>query len=218
MALEFIRTSRALYAKGGFLPRSSTKLLARSVLQACDKLDGVQDVLVSNVSACHFDPASLLCSVSPRGGCLTAQQLLTVQTFATEQRTTIPLARQIQSIPGYNVLAGADLTGTLGFFHHAERNPKILLNSSQYTIGSHVIRSFVTTDKHFDVLTFDPASGGAYQKQILRGSKIYDASEADLSRFAAHGGKLLLVHGTADAIIPTDASLMYYRRVQAAMG
>ena len=31
-------------------------------------------------------------------------------------------------------------------------------------------------------------------------------------------GKLLLVHGTADAIIPTDASLIYYRRVQAAMG
>ena len=218
LVLQFIRTSRALYAKGGFLPRSATTLLAKSVLKECDKLDGLQDGLIADVDDCHFNPATLLCSPNVNKACLRPTQLATVQTFATEQKTTMPLANGVQSLPGFSVLAGADLTGSLGFFHHPERNPKILLNSSQYTIGSHVIRSFVTNDRHFNALSFDPADGGAYKEGVLKGSLAYDESEADLSRFAAHGGKLLLVHGTADTIIPTNSSVMYYRRIQATMG
>lgn len=218
LVLQFLRTSRALYAKGGFLPPSATTLLAKSVLKQCDQLDGLQDGLVADVNDCRFNPSTLLCSPYVNTACLTPQQLATVQTFATEQRTTMPLANGVQSLPGFSVLAGADLTGSLGLFHHPERNPKILLNSSQYTIGSHVIRSFVTDDPHFNVLSFDPSDGGAYKDSVLKGSLAYDASEADLSRFAAHGGKLLLVHGTADTIIPTNSSVMYYRRVRAAMG
>ena len=218
LVLQFVRTSRALYAKGGFLPPSATRLLASSVLKACDKLDGLEDGLIADVNDCRFNPSTLLCSPNVNTACLTPRQLATVQTFATEQRTTMPLANGVQSLPGYSVLAGADLTGSLGFFHHPEQNPKILLNSSQYTIGSHVIRSFITDDRHFNALTFDPAEGGTYKEGVLKGSLAYDASEADLSRFAAHGGKLLLVHGTADSLIPTNSSVMYYRRVEAAMG
>jgi Tannase and feruloyl esterase len=218
LVLQFIRTSQALYAKGGFLSRSSTKLLFRVVLDACDGLDGVRDGLVSNVMACHFNPATLLCSMHPQRGCLSSQQLHTVQTFATEQETVKPVWNGIRSIPGYNVLSGVDLTGTLGFFHHPERRPKILLNSSVYTIGSRVIRYFIVDDQAFDALHFDTATGGRYETELLPDSRGYDASDFDLSHFADHGGKLLLIHGTADAIIPTDSSVMFYERVKASMG
>ena len=89
--LQFIRVSQAMYAKGGFLPSSKTRLLARAVMQACDALDGVSDGIISNVAACHFDPATLLCpSGTDSKNCLTPQQLTTVQTFATEQKTDSP--------------------------------------------------------------------------------------------------------------------------------
>ncbi len=218
LLLQFIRTSRALYAKGGFLPRSSTKLLARSVLNACDTLDGVKDGLISNVDGCRFDPSVLLCSVNSRKGCLTRQQLITVQTFATEERTVEPVWQGVQSVPGYNVLSGADLTGTLGIFHHPQRHPQILLNSSQYAIGSRIVQSFFAKDHDFKVLTLDPSTGGPYTDALLENSRAYDASDTDLSRYAAHGGKLLLVHGTADTIIPTNSSVMYYERLQRQMG
>ena len=218
LLMQFIRTSRALYTKGGFLPPSSTRLLAHAVLQACDSLAGVKDGLVSNVAACHFDPTVLLCQRGSRKGCLTPQQLSTVQTFATEQRTSMPVWQGVQSIPGYNVLAGADLTGTLGFFHHPEQHPKILLNASIYTIGSRIIRYFISNDQDFDALKLDTSTGAPFEKMIQTSSEQYDASDADLSRFASHGGKLILVHGTADAIIPTGSSVMYYQRVQANMG
>ena len=38
--LQFIRVSRAMYAKGGWLPTAKTKLLRDAVLNACDAQDG----------------------------------------------------------------------------------------------------------------------------------------------------------------------------------
>jgi feruloyl esterase len=216
--LQFIRVSQAMYAKGGFLPKSKTRLLARSVMKACDALDGVRDGIISNVEACHFDPEALLCSVGEKGRhCLTPQELKTVQTFATEQRTAQPLWNGVQTMPGFNVLAGTDLTGSMGVLHHAEHPPKIFLNSFYYVIGDQVLRFFLTGDDHFNALTFDTTTGGKFSSDLLPQSEASDASDSDLALFARHGGKFLIVHGTTDATIPTNASVMYYKGVQSKM-
>jgi hypothetical protein len=217
--LQFIRVSKAMYTPGGFLPCSKTRLLAQSVMKACDTQDGLRDGLISNPSACHFDPAILLCpGTQDKSSCLTPQQLKTVQTFATEQRTDQPLWHGIQSIPGFNVLAGADLTGSMGLLHHPEHPPRILLNSFYYVVADQILRFFVTGDPHFDALTFNTTTGGPYASELLPQSKASDASDADLAPFARHGGKFLMLHGTADATIPTDASVQYYNLVQQKLG
>jgi hypothetical protein len=216
--LQFVRVSQAMYAKGGFLPPSKTKLLARSVMNACDALDGIGDGIIGNVAACHFDPATLLCASAGKGkGCLTLQELKTVQTFATEQRTDQPLWNGVQTIPGFNVLAGADLTGTMGLLHHPQHPAKIFLNSFFYVVGDQVLRFFLTGDPHFDALTFNTTTGSDYAADLLPQSRASDASDADLTRFALHGGKFLMLHGTTDATIPTNASVMYYKMVQSRM-
>lgn len=212
--LQYIRVSQAMYTKDGFLPKSKTRFLARSVMNACDELDGVRDGIIANVAACHFDPATLLCAAGKHKDCLTPQELKTVQTFATEQRTAQKLWNGVQTMPGFNVLAGADLTGSMGLLHHAEHPPKIFLNSFYYVIGDQVLRFFLTGDKHFNALTFDTTTGGKYAAELLPQSQASDASDADLTPFARHGGKFLIVHGTADATIPTNASVLYYKMVQ----
>jgi hypothetical protein len=213
--LQYIRVSQAMYTKGGFLPKSKTRLLAQSVMKACDAEDGVRDGIIANVQACHFDPAILLCpTVGKRKDCLTTQELNTVQTLASEQRTALPLMNGVQTMPGFNVLAGADLTGSMGLLRHAEHPPRILLNSFYYVIGDQVLRFFLTGDNHFDALTFNTTTGGKYADQLLPQSKASDASDADIMRFARRGGKFLMLHGTADATIPTTASVMYYKMVQ----
>ncbi len=217
--LQFIRVSQAMYSKGGFLSKSKTKLLARSVLQACDELDGVRDGIISNINACHFDPKTLLCSEhSKANSCLTPQELKTVETFATEQKTEHPLMNGVQTMPGFNVLAGADLTGSMGLLHHAEHPPKILLNSFYYVVGDQVLRFFLTGDRRFNALTFDTTTGGKYAGELLPQSKASDASNPDLSEFANHGGKFIMLHGTTDATIPTNSSVLYYKMLQEKMG
>jgi hypothetical protein len=216
--LQFIRVSQAMYTKGGFLPKSKTRLLAQSVMKACDAQDGLQDGIIGNVASCHFDPATLLCPPGGKGKrCFTPQELKTVETFATEQRTAQPLWNGVQTMPGFNVLAGTDLTGTMGLLHHPEHPPKIFLNSFFYVVGDQVLRFFLTGDKHFNALTFNTTTGGKYAGDLLPQSQASDASNADLAPFARHGGKFLMLHGTADATIPTNASVMYYKMVQSRM-
>lgn len=217
LELQYIRVSQALYARGGFLPRWETRLIARSVLKQCDALDGVSDGIIANVAACHFDPSSLLCPTEgPNKHCLTPQQLKTVEAFASQQRTAKPLWNGVQGIAGFNVLSGADLTGYMGILHHAQHRPMYLLSSIYYVIGDQTLRNFLTGDR-FRSLDFDTATGGKYADDLLPKSKEYDASDPDLTRFARHGGKFLILHGTADATIPTGASEMYYKMVQGRM-
>lgn len=216
--LQFVRVSQAMYTKGGFLPKSKTTLLASSVMKACDGQDGLQDGIIGNVAACHFDPSTLLCPSGGKGKrCLTTQELKTIETFATEQRTSKPLWNGVQTIPGFNVLAGSDLTGTMGLLHHPQHPPRIFLNSFFYVVGDQVLRFFLTGDDHFDALTFDTTTGGKYADDLYPQSQASDASNADLSPFARHGGKFLMLHGTTDATIPTNASVLYYKMMQGKM-
>ena len=68
----------------------------------------------------------------------------------------------------------------------------------------------------FDFMSFDFDRDGAKVREAL--SPHLDATQADLSAFRKRGGKLLLVHGTADPIIPMASSIRYYEDVQKTMG
>jgi len=149
-----------------------------------------------------------------RKDCLTLQELNTVQTFASEQRTALPLMNGVQTMPGFNVLAGADLTGSMGLLHHAEHPPKILLNSFYYVIGDQVLRFLLTGDNHFDAsasLASEALDCGSNWSAYLPPVVVL---KVNIMRFARRGGKFLMLHGTADATIPTTASVMYYKMVQ----
>src|SRR5262249_16013936 len=52
--------ARILQEPASVVPRTKLALINRSVLAACDALDGVTDGLLADPSQCRFDPASLL--------------------------------------------------------------------------------------------------------------------------------------------------------------
>jgi feruloyl esterase len=217
--LQFMRTAQALYAKGGFLGHAQTRLIAKAVERACDAQDGLRDGIVSDTAACHVDPATLRCADGHHHhGCLSDAQLRTLVTFATPQRTSTPLSHGVDSIPGYNVLAGADLGTATGLLHFALPNPVFLFNSFGYVIGDAVTRNFLTVGRHYNALHFDTATGGQWHDELLHQAREIDSTDADLRPFLAHGGKLLLLHGTTDTVIPTASTVDYYQRLQATLG
>src|SRR5579864_3911993 len=57
-----------------YIPPSKIPAINDAVLAACDAQDGVQDGIVNDPSACHFDPAVLLCKGAD-SSCLTAAQV-----------------------------------------------------------------------------------------------------------------------------------------------
>lgn len=217
--LQYIRVSQAMYAKGGWLPPAKTKLLRDAVMQVCDAQDGVKDGIINDPAGCAFDAVSLRCKDGgDHKGCLSDGQEATVAAFVTDTVSDYKVENGMQFEPGFNLLRGADLVGDMGAWRHAFHPPIVLLNAFYYVVGDGVLRFFLTKKKHFNALTFDWKTGGGRVAGILRQSAEDDASLADLTPFAAHGGKLLLVHGTADSTIPTGASVLLYKRIVEAMG
>jgi pimeloyl-ACP methyl ester carboxylesterase len=217
--LQFMRTAQALYAPGGFLGGAQTKLIERTVQKTCDAEDGLRDGMISDPSGCHVQKAALLCEDGKRHhGCLSAAQWHTLETFATPQQTEMPLSGGVDSIPGYNVLSGASLNHATGLLPFPLHNPVFLFSSFGYVIGDDVTRNFLTVGHHFNALTFDTRTGGAWQDELIHQGHEIDSTNVNLQPFFAHGGKLILVHGTEDNIIPTNSSVDYYQRLKTKLG
>ncbi|HZQ40196.1 MAG TPA: tannase/feruloyl esterase family alpha/beta hydrolase, partial [Rhizomicrobium sp.] len=54
----------------------STQILNKAIIAACDKLDGVEDGVISDPRRCRFDPATLLCKAGDApDSCLTQPQI-----------------------------------------------------------------------------------------------------------------------------------------------
>lgn len=218
--LQFIRVSQAEYTAGskltrGWLTKSKTRLVANKVMQACDAEDGLHDGMISDPAACHFDLTILACTAgTDQKGCLTPGQLRTFQIFNTEQRTDVQLYHGVQTMPGFDITSGTDLTGSMGLLRHPFHTPVVLLNSFYYIVADGVLRYFLTGDPRFNGLHFNTSTGGAYADRLLPQSIASDASDADLTPFLHHGGKFLMLHGTTDATIPTGATTEFYHMLQ----
>lgn len=237
--LQFGRITRALAAPGAYLDQAKRKVLLNAVLAACDTLDGVADGLISNVAACNttFNPATatvngtaLRCAGGADTGdtCLSDAQISALNVYNTPITFGYSLASGETQYPGFNVY-GADLgvanasalqptvtTLALGTSQPASPMPTTAPYLSVF--WDQWIRYFVTRDSNYNSLTVEPQNPGSLQARISQLTGLQDVNKTDLSAFNARGGKILMAHGMADALVSTRSSEQYYQRLQATMG
>ena len=84
LGAQFIQTQQAIYPTGDVstpvITPDNLALLAESIDQACDTLDGVDDDVLTDPRACGFRPEDLpRCEASPDAGCVTDLQLAAIQ-------------------------------------------------------------------------------------------------------------------------------------------
>ena len=237
--LQFGRITRSLAAPGAYLDQAKRKVLLNAVLAACDTLDGVADGLISNVAACNttFNPATatvngtaLRCAGGADTGdtCLSDAQISALNVYNTPITFGYSLASGETQYPGFNVY-GADLgvanasalqptvtTLALGTSQPASPMPTTAPYLSVF--WDQWIRYFVTRDSNYNSLTVDPQNPGSLQARISQLTGLQDVNKTDLSAFNARGGKILMAHGMADALVSTRSTEQYYQRLQATMG
>ena len=80
------------------------------------------------------------------------------------------------------------------------------------------VKHFVTRDPNFESLALDPQRPGRWQARISEPTALQDVIKADLSEFAARGGKILMAHGSSDQLVCTRATQQYVNRLRATMG
>ena len=188
---------------------SSTKIpaLQTAALEACDALDGVKDGIISDPLRCHFDPAVLLCKGDDSRDCLTAPQVAAAKMLYAGGAN----AQGKQIFPGY--MPGAE-DGPNGW--------------SQWIIGTGPGKASgaVYVENYFRYMVFNDATWNLLTANVDKAlhaadeetARSLNATDPDLRRFQARGGKLILYHGWNDPAISPQNSINYYESVIANMG
>jgi tannase/feruloyl esterase len=182
------------------LPPSALELLNRSVVTACDGIDGVVDGVLDDPRRCTFDPGALTCAADQApGACLTSAQVEAARRVYRGLKDPISGA---QLYPG--LAAGSEPLWP-------NRNP-----ATPFPIPIAHYKWLVFADPKWDWRTFeftDPAGHQAFLKGESRFARILNATDPNLRDFRRRGGKLLQYHGWNDQLIAAQNSIDYYESV-----
>jgi hypothetical protein len=210
--------------EGGWLDADKVRLVHTAVLAACDTLDGLADGIVSDYEGCRraFDPASLRCRPRDVRNCLNEAQLKAVQAMYSPFTFDFPLANGVRSYPawgrgGENAEGSGPVGGWISWQTGtgAPTLPPGASSSRAWLYGSGAVQYFFAQDPNYDPRKFEP---GRFANRLRQVSAMMDATDPDLSRFAARGGKLVISEHMADYAQSPYAGIEYYRSVVARMG
>jgi len=202
-------------------------LIAKTILAACDKLDGLEDGIISNFSACKSAVVkpkleALTCKASKEASCLTSPQISALEKVYSGAKNS--KGEGLYSDWAWD--AGIDNPGwrvwKLGMFAAP-------VNSSiNATLGSGAISAVFTTPPtpvassgaapvsyllHFN---FDTDAAKIFAESGTYSKSVWDfmmASSTNLSAFRKHGGKLLITHGVSDPIFSVNDTIEWVNEV-----
>jgi feruloyl esterase len=210
----------------GWLDARAIKLVADRSRASCDAADGLKDGVIARYLECPNDAASLQCKAGDApGSCLSPAQVASVNAQREPFDSGVRLAHGVTRFPGYGVTGDEDGTGWQWDFYPVGKVPPSrdlkpgtawepgrggVLNFAAYWIRHVVVGKDDFNPAHFDARP--------YQQRLAYLSDLFDATDPDLSRFAAHGGKLIVVHPSADNAAPLAMTAEYYGSVVHTMG
>jgi len=206
---------------GAFPGPDKQTLLYNSVVAACDGRDGIEDKIISNVDGCHFDPRVLRCPKGADTGptCLSDPQIESVIAASTPFSWPYRIASGERYYPGFPFLSGADMrTPYLGFGTSAPANPMPVTSGYGFQYWDQWVKYFLTRNPSYNSLDIDPRRPGKWLQRISYLSTIQDRNDVDLRPFARAGGRLILLHGSADELVSHRSTNDYYRRVLDTVG
>ena len=178
--------------------------IQKASLAACDTLDGVKDGIINNPSKCHFDPQVLLCKGEETLDCLTQPQIEMLKSIYDGQRDHT----------GNLVFPGYTAGDELGWREWVIGQDPTSASGLHYI--DNYFRYIITGDPKWNALTADPET--SLRQSQEKGSADLDATDPDLGKFSAHGGKLILYHGWNDQAISPWNTIGYYDAVHQTMG
>ncbi len=183
------------------LDRAKVPLIARSVMEACDAIDGQRDGLIDDPRRCDWQPSRLQCKGAGRPGL----------PDGTRNRRARPLVHARHRRRWTRAISRWRAEGSEPFW-------PVWLSGMPGSKQPALIERFATDFLRY--MAFVPDAGEAFDARkydfdrdpprLATMSRIYDATNPDLSGFRERGGKLLLFHGWADPLVTPQRTLDYY--------
>jgi Tannase and feruloyl esterase len=202
-----IWNEQALVAEpGGALTAKKLPTITAAALAACH----AEDEILDNPHQCHFDPSVLLCQGAESDSCLTSQQITTLRKIYSGRQD----AAGKSVFPGFEPGGEANAGGWAQWITGNGVNPGEGSLQLAFGVGYFANMVFEKPDWDFRRINFD----ADVQLATAKTGQALDATDTNLERFKAAGGRLIQVHGWSDAALPPSVSIQYYEAVAAKSG
>lgn len=183
------------------ITKESLERLQASIIEQCDAQDGLKDGIVQDPPSVHFD----LSRVSG----ITEEQR---EAFASIYRGTFN--GNVQIYPGYSPGAECDpdqwiawITGSVPPMVAKNHVPDLM-----FAFGTQIWKGLVFNDPDWD---YSGYSFSNFERDTRLAASYLNATSPNLDAFKSHNGKLIIWHGWADPALPAQATVDYYRLLQA---
>lgn len=208
--IRSIATAQAL--ANARIPVAKLPLLASKVYAKCDGMDGLKDGLLSDPFACDFRPSRDVpaCNSADNADCFTAAEIRTLDALYGDV-----VVKRKRLAPGY--LPGAEIAGPNGVSGWngwivkeggLSQSASMALSALRYMV-------FPKAMPEYEFSQFDLERDTPRLESV---AKLMSATDPDLSRFHARGGKLIMYFGLADPALNPRLGVEYWESVAQRMG
>lgn len=212
----FLKNTKAAFPDPSYfdkplITQANLDLLSGKILEACDALDGVRDGILGDPRDCKFKLSSIKPCATENGAsdCLTsAQSAAIARIYATTTDDRGRVIYPAQPFGGENLPAGwpSWITG-----RDSSLMREVHVPTAQAMFVTEGGKYFLFNDSTWDYSRYS----GSFASDAKRWAEILNADNPDISRFAAHNGKLIIWHGWSDPALNPVATIGYYNRVVA---
>ena len=182
-------------------------LIGDEVMGQCDAVDGAEDGLIDDPRQCDVDLSALACGEAAGDRCLTEAELGVVEKWRQGPQNAAGEQLYPGGIPeGSEPFWGLWLTGMPD--GRPGLIPLLAGPFGAYMAFAEDRPGYKATDFDFET---DPA-------RLAPMAAVYNADTPDLSAFIDSGGKMIVWHGWADAIVTPYKTVGWYEKLAAASG
>lgn len=189
-----------MYAEDNFVSADKLEAVTQAVIRACDGDDGIVDGVIQDPLRCTWDPAAFV-------GTRVGEAVFTDQDAEVVRRIWDGPRASNGDTLWYGFTRGTDLTGVAA----TGGSP---LRGIPFFIPMDWFRYFLTLDPALDIADIDYAAYELlFRQSVEEFGTVIATDNPDLRPFRDSGGKLLILHGLSDHLIPAQGTIQYYNRV-----
>jgi pimeloyl-ACP methyl ester carboxylesterase len=188
-----------------FLPKAKLDAATAAAVAACDGSDGVVDGVIDNPTRCTYDPKALV-------GMKIGNSTFTETDADVVRKIWEGPRRRDRQFLWYGPAVGADLSATA-------KTGGSPLTGLPFGISLDWVRFFLLQNPQWDWTTLTRGEFELlWNQSVEQYGAVTGSDDPDLTRFRDRGGKVVIVHGLADQLIPVAGTIDYFQRVQLRMG
>ena len=180
--------------------KEALQKLQAAILEQCDEQDGLKDGVIQDPASAHFD----LSKVSG----LTDEQLKAITAIYQGARND-----KGAIYPGFAPVAECVPSEWIAWLIGPA--PALANNhvpDLTFAFATQIFKYLIFNDPDWDYSKYDFSN---FERDTRLAASFLNATNPDLAAFKARNGKLILWHGWADPALPAQATIDYFRQVQA---